>query len=129
MSCENVERMVILEAPGVTWDIETDSGVYYTLYIHIEPDSLGAYQILLETSMVFRRTKHDPTLKISYHDIALFAASKPVKSDTHLGTQYADSVVVVTQRDKETVFEIANRICSSKVPRRMYTPNDPGPYN
>lgn len=120
--------MMILEAPGKTWNIKTDNGLYYTLFVNIASSYVKAHQAVMKKSMAFRQSKHDDSLKISYHDIELFASGKKVISDTNLGTHYSDSGISITRKEKNDAFKIAGQICPAKVPQRMFKPNDSGPY-
>tara|TARA_Y100001978_G_scaffold200846_1_gene217953 strand:+ start:9000 stop:9497 length:498 start_codon:yes stop_codon:yes gene_type:complete len=129
ISCENVEEMVILEAPGNTWGIETSNGLYYTLFVMIKPEFVDSHKHILKSNMAFRDCEQDTQLQISYHDIDLVGSGREIMSDTKLGTQYGDSNVSITRRDKSEIIDIAGRICPSKVPLRIFKPNDLGPYN
>jgi hypothetical protein len=121
--------MVILEAPGETWNIKTSNGLYYTLFIEVVSDFIREHQAIMQKSMAFRRSEHDDTVKTSYHDIDLFASGKEIVSDTDLWTQYGDSGISITRKEKNDVLEIAGEICPAKVPLRIFKPNNQGPYD
>jgi hypothetical protein len=120
--------MAILEAPGETWNIKTRDGLYYTLFVVVASDFTRTHQDVMERSTAFRPSESDDTLKIGYHDIILIASGVVITSDTELGIQYGDSDISITRKNKSDIFEIAQKICPSKVPLRTFQPNEPGPY-
>jgi len=128
VSCDTIVGMAILEAPGDTWDITTSDGFYYTLFIGVAPDFIREHQEIMTRSIAFRPYENTGTLQVSYHDITLIASGKTLTSDTDLGTQYGDSGISITRKNRNDAFAIAEAICPAKAPGDVIYLTTPGPY-